>query len=85
MSQLNFISFDAIEERIFLIRGQKVMVDRDLAFLYGVETKHLNRQVRRNSERFPQEFMFQLTKEEKNELVTICHRFASMKHFSVFI
>ncbi len=64
-----------IEERIFLIRGQKVMVDRDLAELYGVETKHLNRQVKRNIDRFPEEFMFQLTLKEKNELVTNWHRF----------
>lgn len=71
-----------IEQRIFLIRGQKVMVDRDLAELYGVETKHLNRQVKRNIERFPEEFMFQLTFEERNELVTNWHRFRTMKHAS---
>ena len=69
-----------IENRIFLIRNQKVMVDRDLAELYGVETKYLNRQVKRNIERFPEEFMFQLNQKEKQELVTNCHRFQSMKH-----
>jgi len=74
---------EAIEQRIFLIRGQKVMVDRDLARLYGVETKYLNRQVKRNINRFPEEFMFQLTREEKNELVPICHRFYTMKHSTV--
>lgn len=58
------------------------MIDRDLARLYGVETKYLNRQVRRNIERFPEEFMFNLTREEKDELVTICHRFKTMKHSS---
>jgi hypothetical protein len=58
------------------------MIDRDLARLYGVETKHLNRQVKRNIERFPEEFMFQLTLEEKRELVTNWHRFASLKHSS---
>ena len=47
-----------IEQNIFLIRGHKVMIDRDLAQLYGVETKHLNRQVKRNRGRFPDEFMF---------------------------
>ena len=50
----------AIADRIFLIRGQRVMIDRDLAQLYGVETKYLNRQVRRNAGRFPATFMFQL-------------------------
>lgn len=71
-----------IEDRIFLIRGCRVLIDRDLAMLYGVETKHLNRQVRRNQERFPSEFMFRLTLKETAELVTNCHRFASVKHAS---
>lgn len=71
-----------IEERIFLIRGQKVMLDRDLAELYEVETKYLNRQVKRNLTRFPGEFMFELTKNEKVELVTFCHRLATLKHSS---
>ena len=53
-----------IEDKILIIRGQHVMIDRDLAELYGVETKRLNEQVRRNIERFPEHFMFQLTKEE---------------------
>ena len=76
----NIVSVDIIEQRIFVIRGKKVMIDRDLAELYGVETKYLNRQVRRNIARFPKEFMFRLSQSEKEELVTICHRFASMKH-----
>ncbi len=53
-----------IEDKILVIRGQHVMIDRDLAELYGVETKRLNEQVRRNIERFPEEFCFQLNKEE---------------------
>ena len=53
-----------IEERIFTIRGKQVMIDKDLALLYGVETKRLNEQVKRNIERFPKDFMFQLTMEE---------------------
>lgn len=53
-----------IEERIFTIRGKQVMIDKDLALLYGVETKQLNRAVKRNIERFPEDFMFQLTKED---------------------
>ena len=76
------IASEAVEQRIFLIRNCRVMIDRDIAELYGVETKYLNRQVKRNKERFPEEFMFQLTKEEKGELVTNWHRFASMKHSS---
>lgn len=83
MSKQDLIALDVIEESILLIRGQKVIVDRDLARLYGVETKYLNRQVRRNMERFPKEFMFQLSSQEKNELVTDCHRFNSLKHSSV--
>jgi len=55
---------ESIETRILTIRGQKVMLDADLAELYGVETRRLNEQVRRNSERFPEDFMFQLTGEE---------------------
>jgi len=56
------------------------MIDRDLAELYGVETKYLNRQVKRNRIRFPNEFMFQLTPKEKKQLVTDWHRFNSLKH-----
>ena len=74
---------EIVEQRIFLMRGRRVMVDRDLAELYGVETKYLNRQVKRNIQRFPAEFMFQLTKQEKDELVPICHRFKTMKHSGV--
>ena len=58
------VSVEQIESRIFLIRGQKVMLDADLAELYGVETRRLNEQVSRNSERFPEDFMFQFTAEE---------------------
>ncbi|MFA6061355.1 MAG: ORF6N domain-containing protein [Gallionella sp.] len=71
-------SMEQIESKIFLIRSQKVMLDADLAELYGVETKRLNEQVRRNSERFPIDFMFQLTNEElidlKEKIDTSCLR-----------
>ncbi|OIN97057.1 hypothetical protein AUJ66_04520 [Candidatus Desantisbacteria bacterium CG1_02_38_46] len=60
----NIVKQDIIEKKIFLIRGLNVMLDRNLAELYGVETKYLTRQVRRNIERFPEDFMFQLTREE---------------------
>lgn len=62
------IPAERIERRIVLIRGQKVMLDADLAELYGVETKALNRAVRRNIERFPDDFMFQLTQKEFESL-----------------
>lgn len=71
-----------IEERIFNIRGKQVMIDRDLALLYGVETKALNQAVKRNIERFPESFMFQLKRNEFEELVTICDRFIKLKHAS---
>ena len=58
------VSEDAIRTMIVPVRGVKVMLDRDLAALYGVEVKYLNRQVKRNIERFPSDFMFQLTKED---------------------
>ena len=56
-------SVEQIESRIFLIRGQKVMLDADLAELYGVEIRALNQAVKRNADRFPEDFMFQLTSE----------------------
>jgi len=74
------IEHQEIARRIFVIRGQKVMLDSDLAELFGVETKQLNRQVKRNIRRFPLEFMFRLTKQERNELVPIWHQFEKMKH-----
>jgi hypothetical protein len=62
------VSVQLIERRIYLIRGQKVMLDFDLAELYGVPTKRLNEQVTRNRKRFPEDFMFRLTKEEAESL-----------------
>lgn len=61
---LPIISDAIVVNKIYLIRGQKVMLDNDLAELYGVETKRLNEQVRRNIERFPEDFMFQLAENE---------------------
>jgi len=60
------ITTENIRAKIYEIRGQKVMLDRDLAALYGVETRRINEQVKRNITRFPSDFMFQLTKEELN-------------------
>ena len=64
----NVFSQHDIERLILTIRGEQVILDRDLAFLYQVEVKQMNRQVKRNIERFPEDFMFQLTKEENNSL-----------------
>ena len=64
MSEVVAIPDEVISHKIFLIRNQKVMLDRDLATLYGVENKYLKRQVRRNKERFPEDFMFELNLKE---------------------
>ena len=64
MSEITIVSNQIIQDKIYTIRGFQVMVDRDLALLYDVETKRLNEQVKRNIERFPEEFMFQMTHEE---------------------
>ena len=66
----SLIPIETIATKIYLIRGQKVMLDRDLAELYGVETRRLNEQVRRNLSRFPQDFMFQLTNPEWDNLMS---------------
>jgi len=71
-----------IEERIFDFRDTQVMVDRDLADMYQVQTKVLNQAVKRNSNRFPEAFRFQLTDEELKQLVTNCDRFKNLKHTS---
>ncbi|GMQ83063.1 MAG: hypothetical protein BMS9Abin05_2541 [Rhodothermia bacterium] len=67
-ASLSLIPDERIADKVFLIRGIKVMLDQDLAELYGVETRILIRNVRRNNDRFPQDFMFQLTKEEDEVL-----------------
>lgn len=69
-----------IENRIYVIRNQQVMLDRDLAELYGVQTKALNQAVKRNIGRFPERFRFQLSEYETSELVTICDRLKPLKH-----
>lgn len=73
---------ERIEMSILVIRGQKVMIDADLASLYGVTTKALNQAVSRNEKRSPADFMFHLTRREKDELVTNCDRLQRLKHSS---
>jgi phage regulator Rha-like protein len=73
------IPVERIEHAILLIRGQRVMLDADLAKLYGVSTKRLNEQVKRNRDRFPDDFMFQLTPDEKAEVVANCDHLQRLK------
>lgn len=69
-----------ITKLIVVVRGQQVLIDRDIAMLYKVETRTLNQKVKRNVARFPERFRFQLTKQELLELITNCDRFETMKH-----
>ena len=77
------IPVENITNKILFLRNEKVLLDLDLAALYGVSTKALNQAVKRNARRFPSDFMFRLTKKEKTELVTNCDRFKTLKHSSV--
>ena len=70
-----------IMNKIIVLRDKKVMIDRDLAKLYGVTTKRLNEQVKRNLKRFPDDFMFQITKEEKEEIIL---QFEHLKRAKIF-
>ena len=79
----DIIPIEIITGKIFEIRGQKVMIDADLAKLYDVPTKRLNEAVKRNIKRFPEDLMFSLTIQEKSQLVAICDRFTNLKHSSV--
>jgi hypothetical protein len=67
-AELQVVAAQAIEKRIFVVRERQVMLDEDLAVLYGVETKRLTQQVKRNLKRFPGDFMFQLTRAEAEAL-----------------
>ena len=78
----DIVSVETIAGKIHPIRGMKVILDADLAELYGVATKALNQAVTRNEQRFPPDFMFRLAKEEKQELVTNCDRLDRLKHSS---
>ncbi|OGC82179.1 MAG: hypothetical protein A2V81_01620 [Candidatus Abawacabacteria bacterium RBG_16_42_10] len=69
-NELVFVPLELIENKILLLRGKKVMLDRDLATLYGVKTHVLNQAVRRNLKRFPSDFMFQLTQTEAKNLIS---------------
>ena len=66
---LERLSDSSIERRIYTVRGEHVMIDRDLADLYGVENRSLRQSVRRNIEKFPKDFLFRLTKDEANDVI----------------
>jgi hypothetical protein len=80
MSKAVAVRVETIQQRILLVRGEKVMVDADLAEFYGVTTKALNQAVRRNRARFPADFMFRLTESEKSEVVTACDHLSRLKY-----
>jgi hypothetical protein len=73
------ISRESVEQRIFLIRGQKIILDADLAQLYSVTTKRLNEQVKRNRNRFPDDFMFRLSSEEGKSILALRSQIATLK------
>ena len=76
------ITDEAVMNKVLIIRSVKVMIDSDLADLYAVSTKRLNEQVKRNVERFPEDFMFQLSREDKDEVVANCDHLANLKYSS---
>ena len=79
----DLVKFDEVENKIIELRNQKVILDSDIAALYGVETKDINRAVKNNPNKFPDGYIFTLTIDEKNELVKIFHRFNNLKHATV--
>jgi len=82
MAESEIIPVERIQQSIYLIRGRRAIIDADLALMFDVPTKVLNQAVKRNIERFPEDFMFQLTKEEKEEVVTICDHLRQLKYSS---
>jgi len=75
----SIVLVEQVQNKILFLRGEKVILDSDLAALYGVPTKRLNEQIKRNQERFPPDFMFQLTKAEKDEVVANCDHLQKLK------
>jgi len=79
MDKITIIPSEKIDRSILLLRGQKVMLDADLAVIYGLKTSRLNEQVKRNKDRFPADFMFQHTDEEKAEVIANCDHLQKLK------
>ncbi len=78
-TETRLMKSETIKSKILTIRDVQVMIDRDLAELYGVTTKALNQAVKRNPERFPDHYCFQLTISERDEVVTICDHLANLR------
>jgi hypothetical protein len=78
-NQSTSVPVEHIAQTILLIRGRKIIIDADLAMLYGVPTKTLNQAVKRNTNRFPDDFMFQLSQAEKDKVVTNCDHLARLE------
>ena len=81
---MSIIESDIVEQKIIELRDQKVIIDSDVAELYGVETKRINEAVKNNPEKFPEGYIVELGPNEKNELVEIFDRFSGLKHSTVF-
>jgi hypothetical protein len=80
---MQVIKQDQVQEKIIILRNQRVIVDVDVAQLYGVETKRINEAVKNNPGKFPNGYLFEVTNQEKNELVENFDRFKKLKHSSV--
>ncbi len=80
---MNMMKYSEVENKILEIQGLQVIIDSDVAELYGVSTKEVNQAVSRNLDKFPEGYIIELTEDEKKELVTNCDRFAKLKHASV--
>ena len=80
IKQSLIIPDEVVINKILVLRDKKIMIDKDIAELYGVTTKRLNEQVKRNKKRFPVDFMFQLTQEEKDEVVANCDHLENLKY-----
>lgn len=77
------VKFEDLQDRIIELRGQKVLLDADVAQIYGVETRDINKAVSNNPDKFPAGYVVELSKAEKNELVENFHRFNRLKHSTV--
>ena len=82
-TEYSLVPIETIAHKILVVRGQRVILDADLARLYGVSTKRLNEQVRRNRDKFPVDFMFQLADGERQELVAICDHLGALRYSHV--
>lgn len=77
---MGIVGYEVVEERIVIFRDERLIIDSDVAELYGVETKRVNEAVSRNMDKFPAGYLIELTAKEKNELVANCDRFKRLKH-----